>query len=233
MQLDEVLFTLPIPLFFIHLGAVPIFAVLLWKRSVRAAAMWLIFLVLESIGAAVVSVYAGGMFGLGSILACLTPFTIVVSLLLFLIFWRRFFRASEDNQQQRRFYLVSGLSIVALQVVVFAGHFGIQSACFAQTRRQATPIIDAVEAYRQANGDYPQELEEIVPSYLEALPSPSCAWLRIDSYTPAKFALERCEPDITLLTVDSLDGEFIRRYNFATGDWSFVSFLDGTCSYLR
>ncbi len=50
MQLDEVLFTLPIPLFFIHLGAVPIFAVLLWKRSVRAAAMWLIFLVLERLG---------------------------------------------------------------------------------------------------------------------------------------------------------------------------------------
>jgi hypothetical protein len=233
MQLDQVLFTLPIPIFFIHLGAIPIFAVLLWKRSIRAAAVWVIFLVLESIVAAFVSVYAGGMFGLGSILVCLTPFTIVVSLLLFFILLLRIFRVSEENQRQRRFYLVGGLFIVALQIVVFAGHFGIQSACFAQTRGRAAPVIDAVETYRQANGSYPQELGEIVPSYLPVLPSPSCGWLRTDSYAQAEFALERCEPDITLLTVDSLDGEFIRRYNFATGSWSSVSFLDGTCSYLR
>ena len=35
------------------------------------------------------------------------------------------------------------------------------------------------------------------------------------------------------ITVYAVDGEFIRRYNFSTGNWSTVSFLDGTCSYLR
>jgi hypothetical protein len=233
MQLDELLFTLPLPLMGLHVAAVPIFILLIWKRSIRAAAAWLVFLVLESIVAVFLSVYASGMFGLGGIMACLALPTGLVSLLVLLILLRRFFQTFGQDQPRRRFYLIGGLIIVVLQVGLFIGQFGVKSACFAQTRRRAAPIIAAVESYRQEHGSYPQELKDIPRTSLPGLPSPACGWLRTSDSSQAGFRLGHCEPDTTLLTLYAIDGEFIRRYNFSTGNWSTVSFLDGTCSYLR
>jgi hypothetical protein len=233
MQLDELLFTLPLPMMGLHVAAVPIFILLIWKRSIRAAAAWLVFLVLESIAAVFLSVYASGMFGLGGIMACLALPTGFVSLLVLLILLRRFFQTFGQDQPRRRFYLIGGLIIVVLQVGLFIGQSGVKSACFAQTRRQAAPIIAAVESYHQEHGSYPEELEEIPLTSLPGLPSPGCGWSRTSSSSQAGFKLAQCEPDITLLTVRAVDGDFIRRYNFSTGNWSTVSFLDGTCSYLR
>ena len=233
MQLDELLFTLPLPLMGLHVAAIPIFVFLIWKRSIRAAAGWLIFLVLESVAAVFLAVYASGMFGLGGIMACLALPTAIISLLVLLIPLRRFFQEFEQDQPRRRFYLIGGLIIVGLQVGLLIGQFGVKSACFAQTRRRAAPIIAAVESYHQEHGSYPQELEEIPRSSLPGLPSPACGWSRTSSSSQAGFTLEQCEPDITLLTVYAVGGDFIRRYNFSTENWSTVSFLDGTCSYLR
>ena len=233
MQLDDLLFALPLPLMGLHVAAIPIFIFLIWKRSIRAAAAWLVFLVLENIAAVFLSVYASGMFGMGSFMGCLALPTAFVSLLILLILLRRFFQAFEQDQPRRRFYLIGGLIIVVLQVGLFIGQFGVKSACFAQTRRRAAPIIAAVESYHQEHGSYPQELEESPLSSLPGLPSPACGWSRTSSSSQAGFTLEQCEPDITLLTVYAVDGDFIRRYNFSTGNWSTVSFLDGTCSHLR
>jgi hypothetical protein len=214
----------------LHVAAIPVFILLIWKRSIRAAAGWLVFLALESIAAVFLSVYASGMFGLGGIMACLALPTAIISLLLLLILLRRFFQAFEQDQPRRRFYLIGGLIIVVLQGGLFIGQFGVKSACFAQTRGRAAPIIAAVESYHQEHGSYPQELEEIP---LTSLPSPACGWSRTSSSSQAGFTLEQCEPGTTLLTVYAVGGDFIRRYNFSTENWSTVSFLDGTCSYLR
>ena len=224
---------LPLASLVIHLAAIPVFVALLWKRGIKAAAFSLAFLLLESVAAAFLSVYAGGMFGLGSMLVCLSPFTVAISLLLLLILLGRFTRAFAQDRPRIRFYVIGGLLIVVLQAGVFAGHFGVRSACFAQTRRRARPVIAAVESYRQEHGSYPQKLDEVIPTYLPSLPSAACGWLQSSDYVDREFALKRCDPGVTLLILDSLDGDFIRRYNFSTGNWSSVSFLDGTCSFLK
>ena len=154
-------------------------------------------------------------------------------MLLLFIFFRRFMRTFEGDRLRRKVYMIGGLTAVALQVVVFAGHYGVRSACFSQTRRRAVPVIDAVETYRRAHGGYLQTLDNLVPSYLQSLPSPACEWLRGETSIPAEFALERCRPDATLLIADSVDAQFIRRYDLGTGDWSTISFLDGACSFLK
>jgi hypothetical protein len=233
MPLRDVLYTLPLVVFAIHLAATPVFVVLLWKRGIKAAGFWLAFLLLESIAAAPITVYAGGMFGLGSILVCLSPFTVAISLLLLLILLSRFTRAFAEDRPRIRFYVIGGLLVVLLQIGVFVGHFGVRSVCSAQTRLRASPVIDAVESYRQEHGSYPQELDAIVPTYLPSLPSAACGWLVSSKYTDREFALKQCEPDVTLLILDSLDGDSIQRYNFVTGNWSSISFLDGACSHLR
>jgi hypothetical protein len=233
MPLRDVILLLPLVSLVIHLASIPVFIALLWKGSVKAAVVWLAFLLPESVAAVLLSVYAGGMFGLGSVLLCLSPFTVLISLLLLLIPLSRFSRAFAEDRPRRRFYILGGLLIIALQVSVFAGHFGVRSACFAQTRSRARPVIAAVEAYRQEHDRYPQELDAVIPAYLPSLPSAACGWLVSSEHTDREFALKQCDPDVTLLNLDSLDGDSIQRYNFATGNWSSVSFLDGACSYLR
>ena len=233
MPLRDVILLLPLVFFVIHLAAIPVFVTLLWKVGIRAAALWMAFLILETVAAAPLSVYAGGMFGLGSMLVCLSPFTVAVSLLLLLILLRRFTRAFAEDRPRIRFYVLGGLLVVVLQIGVFAGHSGVRSVCSAQTRLRASPVIAAVESYRQEQGSYPKDLDDVIPAYLPALPSAACGWLVSSEYTDREFALKQCDPDVTLLVLDSLDGDSIQRYNFATDNWSSVSFLDGTCSFLR
>lgn len=233
MSLSEVIFTLPLVLLGLHLAAVPVFIALLWKRSVRAAIIWLILLGVESAAAVLLSMYTSGMFGSGSFLVCLSPFTIGISLVLLLLLLRRFRRAFEGDRARRRTYVIGGLIAVALQVLLMLGHFGVQSACYAQTRRRAGPVLTALASYHREHGAYPQTLDEMFPVYLERVPEPGCGWLQDDPRSQDGFALDRCDPDVTLLTVDSLDGERIQRYNLNTETWSAASFLDGTCSYLK
>ena len=233
MTLRDVLLSLPLLLLALHLATVPVFIALLWRRSVRAAVIWLILLAAETAGAIVLSVYASGMFGAGSFLVCLSPFTIAISLVLLLLLGRRLLRAFEDDRARRRTCWIGGTAIVVLQILLMTGHYGVQSACYAQTRRRAEPVLTALASYYGENGTYPQTLKEITPAYLEHLPEPGCRWLQAYPDHRDGFELARCDPDVTLLTVDSLDDERIRRYNLGTGKWSAASFLDGTCSYLR
>jgi hypothetical protein len=46
----------------------------------------------------------------------------------------------------------------------------------------AQPLLDALEAYKRDNGRYPEELEQLVPKYLDEVPEP-----RKPLYPPLKF----------------------------------------------
>jgi hypothetical protein len=233
MPLRDVLFTLPLVFLVLHLAAAPVFIALLWKRSVRAAIIWLALLAATTLAAVPLSVYASGMFGAGSFLICLSPFTVAISLVLVLLFSYRFFRAYEDDRVRRRTYVVGGAIAVILQILLMVGHWGVQRACYAQAQQRADPILAALASYHQENGAYPQTLDELLPAYLDRVPEPGCGWLQAYPDHRDGFELARCDLDATLLTVDSLNGDSIRRYNLNTDRWSSASFLDGTCSYLK
>ncbi|GEM_PF-1889794 len=217
--------------------ALPLFILLLWKRSVRAAAAFLVLVFLEGVIAAFYTVYTfGGAFGLGIMLFCSPFLSVPLSLLVLLLAYRPFSRAWTGGEAapRRRFYLFGGLFILVWQLAPVVGYYGIGSACYAQNRRIGADLIAAVETYRQEQGRYPDSLEAIVPAYAPAIPAPGCAWLSgAGPWDRQGFELARCSSDVLLLTVESVDGSFIERYNFATGNWSSISFLDGACSFLR
>lgn len=67
------------------------------------------------------------------------------------------------------FVLAMLLLCVAPLVVIF--RLDGPSAQQGQTRAQ--PLIEALERYKQAHGNYPADLQTLVPAYLENIPKPA------------------------------------------------------------
>jgi hypothetical protein len=226
-------FTIPFIFVCISAAAVPLFVFLLRKYSIKLALVGVVALIIEAILASFYTVYAfGGAFGPGFILYCISPLVTLFSLTV-LVFPRSFPPTFNQDWRRRTFYWVAGLLIVSLQLCPFVGSYFINFNCYVANQVKAEEMIAALEAYRQDQGQYPEELETLIPTYLPSLPTPACGSLSGDSRKP-EFDLEQCRfSGETLLTLKSVDSSSIQRYNFATGNWSSTSLFEGTCSFLR
>ncbi|MDY7077854.1 MAG: hypothetical protein SXV54_13130 [Chloroflexota bacterium] len=206
-----------------------VFVVLL-RRSVKLAMMFLALLFVETAGVALATVYTfGGAFGPGILLCIVSPAAAALALICLLLMRRAFFRQFPEDQVRRWFYVGGGLTIVIFQLAPIFGQFAVNGICFSMHQREAEPIIEAVEAYRQRHGSYPATLDELVPEYLEIVPVPPCSWL---SSFEDDWEMMECRSGAVLLTTQSVDGVRIERYSFKGEDWSAISFLDGACSFL-
>ena len=205
--------------------------VLLLRRSVKWALFFLGFLVVLEAGITLWAVYTyGGAFGPGMLMCFAGPIAAAVSLIVLLLKIRKFLRQFPRDRARIVVYLLGGLCIAILQLAPAFGPTVIRSVCFVGHRVQGETIVEAMKAYRTDSGRYPTELGELVPRYLPSIPTPPCTRL---SYHEDEYGLRECRSGEMLLTTDSVDGMGIERYNFGTGNWSSISFLDGACSHLR
>jgi hypothetical protein len=214
--------------------SLPLYVFLLWKTT-RGAIVYLVFLIAFSIYMAFFSARNfGGAFGAGMAFACLSALLVPISLIVLLLLRRPFRRKYADDLIRRRLYVVGGVIIILVQIFPILGSYSIDKACYAATRGNASPLISAVQRYEQDIGQYPSEVQDLLPMYISQIPAPACLWLSGDTYREQTgFEITACRNGSVLLTTISLDGSSIERYNFATGNWSSISFLDGACSYLR
>jgi hypothetical protein len=214
--------------------SMPLYIFILWK-SWKWAIIYLGVVFLLAVYAAFFSVHNfGGAFGAGSALSCLTAILVPISLIIWILVRRPFGRKFGDDVNRRRLYVFGGLLIVVTHLFPFFGSMTIDSACFRITQRNAEPLIAAVETYYRENGTYPKDVVSLQPEYLAEIPTPGCSWLSTQpDWPPVSYKLQVCRDGPVLLTNESSDGTSIERYNYDTGVWSSVSFLDGACSYLR
>lgn len=215
----------------VNLALLPLFVILIRKTSARWVIVFLGAAALFGVLNALFTVLSfGGAFGPGVLLffsACLIA---PVSFLLLLILWRSTGRVLGNDRGRRVLYWAGGLSVIVLQAAPLLGNLGIGGYCDRQTERVGDTIVAAVREYQANTGNYPASLQELIPKYLNQLPTSSC----LGAAGPtAEFRLEQCRPAPMLLTTRSFDGARVIRYNFATGNWSAISFLDGACSFLR
>jgi hypothetical protein len=231
-------------------GAVPALIALgsiflLIKRRLYLMVAFLSLLLIGGIAASVYIVFGIGTFLLGGALSCLTIPAAVVALIVFIGGRASFFRRFKEDKLRGRLYLASCLLVPFLILIPCFGPIAITSMCFELNRQTGNTIVTALEAYKQDHGTYPEELEDLVPTYLPAIPPARCVPLSpppsnekpgailYPLYQKPKFALQRCHTGETVLTVPIATGEWIQRCNLATGNWARVSFLDGACSYLK
>jgi len=214
--------------------SLPLYIFILWK-SWKGAIVFLGLVISLAIYMAFFSVHNfGGAFGAGMALSCLTAILVPISLIILILLRRPFRRKYGDDLIRRRLYVFGGLLIVLTQLFPIIGSYSIDAACFGITQRNAQPLISAIETYQQENGTFSSDIESLQPEYLAEIPVPGCFLLSAqDDWYQVRFELYTCNDDIVLLTNESTDGTSIERYNFATGNWSSNSFLDGACRYLR
>ncbi len=218
----------------IPFAAAPIFLFLVWK-SPKLALFFLGLLIPAGIFSAFFTVYTfGGAFGPGILLFCLGILSPPISLIVLLAGRRALLRKFPEDSRRRKLLVAGGLVLTFFCAAPLASSTLINPTCFRLTQRQGDQIVEAMEDYRQVEGDYPASLDALIPGYLPALPKPACEWF---AYRPGgigrHFELLQCSTGELLLTNASADGVTIERYNFVTGNWSAISFLDGACSFLR
>jgi len=213
--------------------ALPIYIFALWK-SLKAAFIYLgVFLAFGLYLAFFSARNFGGAFGAGLALACLSATLVPISLIIWLLLRHAFQRKFADDQIRLRWYILGGILILIIQLFPLAGSYTIDAACFAATRRNAASLIAALENYQRQNGFYPAKISDLIPIYLWNVPAPACSWLSgVEYRTQIGFELQECPGEIMLLTIPSMNGSSIERYNFKMGNWSSVSFLDGYCNFL-
>jgi hypothetical protein len=177
--------------------------------------------------------FSTGTFFVAGITCLLFPLALIV-LLIMLIRRPHLMESAENKPSFGRAYWVGTILIPLLIMLPFFELFWIRMACFELNQRSAGPIVAAMEAYKQDQGNYPGELDMLVPSYIDSIPAGRCAPLSSSEMRIPNFDISTCtSEDVTILTVPIGSGEWIQRYNPESGIWSRVSFLDGACSYLK
>lgn len=118
---------------------------------------------------------------------------------------------------------------VVLALVVFLGVvaylFGPQIArpTFGAVRRQGEVINTALEKYRVDHGSFPENLEELIPDYLESISKPRLFGrqlrLQLLSRVRWQYRLSSDEDNYVLWISDS--SEF--GYSSVSGEWGFFA----------
>jgi hypothetical protein len=120
--------------------------------------------------------------------------TCVVSLAVAVWRWR------EPAQLAGEF--LSTLACVAFAILLFVS-FGasqhIRHDAFARAGHRGMPIVRALAAYREDHGHYPEALAELVPGYLDRLPSTGLMGYPKYWYRKGYHDLERAEESYELL----------------------------------
>ncbi len=233
-------------------AAALIYIFLISRSYLGLATGFLVILAIMSLLTAVNLTFGMGSGMFGRLLTCLVLPATAASLIVFTAARSRFFRSAGQDKRLRRWYLVGFVLVPFLQFFPFIGELFIGQTCDALHRQTGETIVAALEGYRHDHGTYPSKLEDLAPRYIEEIPSPRCfsafGWFersdsdQVDTLSGAApnsavaqgFALNECDSqDAKILTVYSVEYDFILRYNLATGIWSRVSFLDGRCAYLK
>jgi hypothetical protein len=227
------LFPILISLTILGLAAGPVYGYFLLKNQKAWNTVLLVVLFALGLGLSFYIFFSTGTFFVAGVTCLMIPLALIV--LLFMLFWRRkHLERMESDQAFRRGYWAGTILIPLILALPFFELFWIRVACFELNQRSATPIIAAMETYKNAQGDYPGEIEALVPDYLASTPAGRCAPFSNSEMTKLDFDISTCTPgDVTILSVPIGSGEWIQRYNLKTGLWSRASFLDGACSYLK
>jgi hypothetical protein len=177
----------------------------------------------------------GGGFGYGVVLCFVSGvFGGVVSIWLLVITVRILRSRPWQGIRRQQVLVLAGIPLIVLTVYApVVGPFGLGGICDWLNRDRAQPLIAGVQAYQSDNGGmYPPNLAALAPKYAVDLPQPAC-FPAGSTWEYKDFGLTHCPTGETLLTIYTIRGVSVQRYNFSTGRWSSISFLDGECNFLR
>lgn len=166
----------------------------------------------------------GAGFFLGALYMLLSP---IIAILMFVVFVIQSIKLRNEFDFPNKNYFINlslGLFIVVSIAIPSLAYSPIKEKCATSNSAKALIISQAMNKYFVENGKYPKQLDELIPSYISSLPSPSCNFLFGVSQ---KFRARLCEGDEPMIYVVTIDGMGFDLYNFEDGSHSRIhSFLD-------
>lgn len=144
-----------------------------------------------------------------------------------------------DGQRLRRLFWTGMVVLLLCLSAPFVSVFGVERPCDAQNYATGATIQAALQTFYDELGEYPPDVDSLVPDYLAEVPALTCfaphgwAIFGVDEVlSQARYAIERCGVRETVLVWPSLTGAHIERINLATGNGSGVMARYGTCADL-
>lgn len=166
----------------------------------------------------------GAGFFLGAMYMLLSP---IITMIMFVVFVIQSIRLRNELGFPNKNYIINltiGLLIVVSIAVPSLVYSPIKEKCATSNSAKTLIISQAMTKYFIENGKYPKQLDELIPSYISSLPSPSCNFLFGVSQ---KFRANVCEGEEPRIYVNTIDGMGFDFYNFKDGSHSRIhSFLD-------
>lgn len=178
-----------------------------------------------------------GGFGPGAAFFCVSLLAVPVTV--FILFTKNPLKkeVSEISNNSKKYLFSIRLLFVFLQVLPLPAWKFVVGTCNSYHDEQAIPLIVAIENYFGDNGEYPNNLEALIPKYASVTPEPFCLepyhWFFDTEGTNIKlnFYLLDCAEKKVLAVQDTSLG-WLRRYDFEKDKWSASDAFDGYCSYL-
>lgn len=166
----------------------------------------------------------GAGFFLGAVYMLLSP---IIAIIMFIVFVIQSIGLRNELGFPNKNYIINlslGLLIVVSIAVPSLAYSPIKEKCATSNSAKTLIISQAMTKYFVENGKYPKQLDELIPSYISSLPSPSCDFLFGVSQ---QFSARVCEGDEPMIYVITIDGMGFDFYNFKDGSHSRIhSFLD-------
>jgi len=217
-----------IVLLILFIGPVLAVGYLKWSHSEPQKANQIIWPLtfLTVIGVGILSAYSFGDFfpGLGCFISLAAPIGAVLTAG-FVRWWLR--KQAADIPKIPR--ILANWLIPFLLVCIPIIAFSYQRGCEAVNRRQAQPLIRALESAEIPSDLVAQtQLDFLVPNYLAEIPTPICRQTNESEYTFETWSLYPCENGV-LLMVPMLGSDSVQTYDLSTGKWSVGSAFDGYC----
>jgi len=173
-----------------------------------------------------------GAFGPGAwLLFFCIPFT-VIALWYYARQLNKTSRKSNDRRLAKTFVnnIVGFVLVSMVGLSPILGYNQINNLYLTVNQNRADELIKALKAYEADFGNYPDELENLIPDYISSLPHPMSNPFTVEN---SSFEYLMCQGGIQIVWYDPPRGGFPERYNLDAGYWSGISAFDGVCSYLN
>jgi hypothetical protein len=155
------------------------------------------------------------------------PLAILVALAMLIYLFVQAFTLRKKTGSSKKIYilhLLTGFLIVISTAIPPMLYSPIKEACAKSSSAKIPALSQATSRFFSDHTSYPETLEELVPDYLDQLPTPSCNFL---SGSHRTFYISACKGEIPFFYTSTLDFVGFDFYEYGTGrHWRLHSFLD-------
>jgi hypothetical protein len=176
----------------------------------------------------------GGGFGPGILLVLLVigaPISFIIAVLQLLAGLISLIMKKPGWAQKDLLLLVIlGILVPFLFIAPVFGSFKIGDICDRIDRQDGEKIAQAILAYQRDMGSYPNQVESLVPKYIDSIPLNICKLPhKLLGDDDTRYRIERCPYDSAVLTIWTVGGGWGQSYDLATPRWKYYDFSRPWC----